>query len=439
MLKTISENKSLYATWLISMILIAAGVITTPLLSLAAFVICICFSLFSPSSDTISLLVGLIPCANVFKTSPGSTSLFTFFEIFVVLALILKSRKIKSGVFIPVALLAMYMLLFSANDLNVLFIIKMLIALIFIYYALPNISKADVVNITYMLSLAMLISLILSMNSTYSPYIEPYFQDINFLFDTSGKATDILRISGFIGDPNYSSIPILISLTLLCFLYYQKKINNFFWLLFVPLLILGFFSYSKSYFLCALMLIFFLIIFVLAPKHKGWAVISTMAIVVLGILAFSGKIELFNTTLERFIGNDVTSGRSDLNKAYLEYIFEDWKIFLFGDGIITEKFAGAANNVHNIYIELLYRFGLVGGVIYIVSLLTCCNSLSQKTFTKKQFINYMPILFIVVLYFFLAGISSYDLHFYIFLAMITINYEKLPKEKAIDPLIKLKH
>ena len=138
MLKTISENKSLYATWLISMIIISVGVVTTPLLSLGAFAICICFTLLAPSSDTISLLIGLVPFANVFKTSPDSTSLFTFLEILVVFVLILKSGKIKSSVFIPVALLTIYMLIFSINNLDVFLIIKIVVALLFIYYALSK-------------------------------------------------------------------------------------------------------------------------------------------------------------------------------------------------------------------------------------------------------------------------------------------------------------
>ena len=57
--------------------------------------------------------------------------------------------------------------------------------------------------------------------------------------------------------------------------------------------------------------------------------------------------------------------------------------------------AGAGNNVHNIYIESLYKMGIVGVLMYIVTLFNSINFKNGKK-QKKKFVNYFPIIFLAI-------------------------------------------
>jgi O-antigen ligase len=252
---------------------------------------------------------------------------------------------------------------------------------------------------------------------------------LDYLLDETGHASDTLRMSGFIGDPNYCGMLIVMSIALLCVLYFYKKIKNEFWLFIVFLIPLGFFTYSKSYFLCVSVLVFFLIVTVLIPKHKIWGLISIFAVAIVISMALSGKIEIINTILERFLADDITTGRSDLNNYYLHYIWNNPMTLIFGEGMSADRIVSAGNNVHNFYIDAVFKFGLVGCLIFILTLCSSIGFTIDKK-EKRKFVNYIPLIFLVVLYFALAGITRYELPFYVAIVFLSINFNSLNEDKT---------
>lgn len=433
MIKTIKENKFLYASWSLTLICISLSLITNNILALAAFAIIIASILFMQSSDAIALIIGIMPFANIFKFSADSTSLFTICEIALVAILIFKRKTIKSSVFITLALLSAYMIITSYlyGNINPLTKIKVLLGFLLIRYAIYFIKQNDVINIAYLFASSTAIMLLLSSNSTYSEYIMPYLEDLNYFIDSSGQSTDIMRNSGFFGDPNYCAMIIITALALLSILYYYKNIGVEFWVFISILVPLGFLTYSKSYFLTIVALVVMLVVFVLLPNHTGWGIISIVLIAVTISLTVSGKIEVLNMILSRFELNDLTTGRTELNTDYLNYIFSNPKTLFFGDGIVCDRFPGAKNNVHNIYIELFYKMGIVGCILYIATLFFAIYTPTIKNSNKKRkFVNYFPILFVVIMYFFLAGVTRYELPFYILISYIAFNYTSLANKQT---------
>ncbi len=433
MIKTLKEKKGLYLYWLAASICISLSIVTSNILSIIAFVLFIVASFTLSTADVLILLFGLMPFANIFKIDPKAVSLFTICEILVVLILIYKIKKIRSVYFVLLLSFIIYMFIFSLENLNILAMVKIIIAFLLIYYAKAVIHKSEIKNITYVLSFSTIASLLLSLNTQYAVYIEPYFEDLNYYVDSSGKITDIFRISGFIGDPNYFAVLIILVSSLLCLLYYYKAIGVEFWLLFGVLIVLGFFTYSKSYFLCAIALVLFLLIFVLFPKHNGWAWLSIISLTVLLFFAFSGEIEVFNLIVDRFDTADLTTGRDALNTYYLHYIINNPIITLFGKGVSASHIQEIGNIVHNSYIELLYRFGLIGSSIFIGIMLISMSGNSAESInctysSKKHIVCFLPILFVIIMYYFLAGITRYELPFYIIIASIALNNNLLSKE-----------
>ena len=427
MIHTIKSNQKLYLIWFIMTICIIFSVMSTSLLSVAALGIFLISVLFMSTGDIFSLLFGLIPLANIFKLGPGSTSFFTLCEIALIMAVILKKREIKTSLVIAVIALLSYMMIFSYKNISILTFIKVLVGFCMFSFSTYIVDEKNIKNAAYLLALSTIVMLLLSLTPSYFAYVEPFFDDLNYYVDSTGHATEVMRNSGFFGDPNYCALHIVVTMSLLCLLYYYKKMGTEFWVIFALLVSMGFFTYSKSYFLCVALLILFLIIFVLFPKHKLWACISVIGIAVVISLALSGRIEGFNMIFERCTsGGDLTTGRISLNETYLSYIWNDVKVLLCGAGITVEHFIGAGNNVHNIYIELFFKMGVIGSIVYLTSLFAVLsNSKKSVLKEKKKFVNYIPLIFVLLMYYFLAGILNYAMPFYVIIAYLAINYGKI--------------
>lgn len=424
MFKILKDNLPMYLVWLVMLACISVGVATTNILSIAALIIFAVFLVLSPTINSCVLLFGIMPFANIFKYQADATSFFTICELLLVVVSIFKTRKIKGKFIISLLLLATYMFATDVPNTNVFGIIKILVGFYLIYLLTSNATKNDVINIGYMLSGSTILMLLLSMNQAYYRYVEPYLVDLNYVLDSTGHATDIMRMGGISGDPNYCGLLVLMSVALLCTLYYFKRIKIEFWFFISFLIPLGFFTYSKSYFLCIAALVVFLILFVLLPKHTGWGILSIVAVVVIVSMATSGKIEVINVILDRFLNEDFSTGRAELNNIYLNYIWDTPFTLFFGEGISAYKFEGISKTVHNIYIEALFKFGVFGVAIYLVTLFNSISFTKTKKI-KKKIANYFPLMFIAISYFALAGITMYEFPFYLAIAILAINFNSL--------------
>ncbi len=433
MIKVIKQNKHIYLTVVLILALIAVSIVSSNLFAILALAVAAVAVIFFRPSEVIVVLFALMPFANIFKFSPESMSLFTVIELFALLVFIFKCPKMKATAFVSVFALLAYIFLLSINNLQILTIIKVIAGFMLIYFATIYIKKDDVRNIAYLLTISIALMLLLCQLPGYFKYVENYLSDLNYYIDSSGQASEMLRNSGFLGDPNYCAVLIIVSLSLLCVLYYYKHIGAEFWVFSAILIPLGFLTYSKSYFLCIVMLVVLLILFVLFPKHKGWAIISLICVGVVLSLALSGKIEVFNMILLRFSGNfDFTTGRGILNQQYLSYIFENTKVLLLGEGICVDRYVGAHNNVHNIYIELFFKMGIIGSIIYLVTLAFVFNKMGTVKTQKRKFVEYMPALFVAVMFGFLGGVLNYATPFYMIIAYVALNYSSIPMCKEVE-------
>lgn len=420
MIKKILKFKWLYIAWFFSVLAICLNIVISNYLSLVAFSIFLVVAVFLKPNELICFMFGIMPFANIFKLGPGSTSLFTVCELIAVIILLIKNKKIKSSVLVGMIVLTAYFVVFSVNNLDFLLIAKIIIGFLFIGFYVSFFKQSDIIHIAYLLSFGIIIMLVLTSNNGYFKYVIPYFDDLNYYLDNTGNYSEIIRNSGFLGDPNYCSVMLIVILSLLCVLYFYKKIGIEFWILFAIIIPFGFLTYSKSYLISLLLLLIWLIVFVLFPKNKFLSIISLIGLIILMSILFSGNIEIIEMIIKRFDMNDLTTGRHRLNIIYLDYIFNDVKVFLFGSGINMEKIAGVDNNVHNIFIELLFKIGVLGSIIYISVLFLCLKTSNKMKSEKIRLVNLTPTLFVLLMFFFLAGISTYELPFYIIICYLGV-------------------
>lgn len=419
---SLHPNRRLFSIWFISLVCIALGVATTPYLSVISFLLFFAALLFLQTEEIFALLFGLLPFANIFKLSTTSMSLFTICEIGAVIYLLLK-KQLKVSQFFMLMTLTVYLIISSLNNLNYLTIIKVIVGFLLIGFAMSTFTQYGLKQSARILSLSTIAMLLLSTNQRYLSYVEKYFTDLDYYIDSTGHATDTLRVSGFFGDPNYCAVLIVLVLSLLGVLYYYKAIGTEFWLHAAFLVPLGFLTYSKSYFLCIALFVIMLILFVLFPQHKCWALISLVGIGGAVWLVANGKIEAINMILARFSQGNLTTGRTALNQAYLQYIWDNTKVLFFGDGISADRFSGVRNNVHCLYIEILYKLGIIGTGLYCATLVATLSN--AKKSLERHIVNYLPLVFFLLMFGFLAGVVNYALPFYIMIAALTFNYASL--------------
>ena len=409
----------LYALSLI--FIIAAPLISTVLViaTLGLFAV----SLVSlPRIYSYSLLFGLFPFANIFKLSPGTTSLFTVCEILLGVVIILdailnyKTTKCSVTTLLAAMGLLVYLMLFSTK-LEYLNMIKLLVRILVIsFYFKSSIAiKGGITAVKrtgYALSVSMLLMMLLSSIEPYMEVVTPYLRIVQY-DPTKGE---LIRSGGLLDDPNYCSLAIMATLTFMTVLYYYKHIKLEYWVFVVPLFLFGFSTYSKSYLLMAAVFLIALLLLVLFPKHRGWALVLCVAIVIAVVAIFSGKIEVINRIFDRFESAGIFTGRDELNNIYMTYIYNNTDVLLFGEGFDAISLPGVSNAVHNLYIELLFKLGVAGSVILTIAIFSCF----PKTKTKFKIVNYLPAMFIAVMYMALAGLHSYELFYYILLAGIAI-------------------
>ena len=425
MIKAVKENKFLCLIWLVCSALTVLSVVKSTVFSAFILIIYAIYALVRKPADSFVLLISLAPFASLIKLAPGTTSLFTLCEIIYVLISCIKKRINNMSSALLIAILAVFMAISTINNLDILSIVKVAFSLFVVYYASADIRKKDVTNTALLLALGALIMLICTNVDGFVVKLTPYYEEINYYLTSSGEL--LFRNSGFFVDPNYFSMFLIIVLTLLSVMYYYKQIGASFWVLVLLIIPMGMFTYSKSYFLAIALLLLACFIFVIIPRHKAMSItvllVGTVGIFL--ILAIPEIRDAVSAILERLLSGDITTGRTDINIDYINYIFSDIKVTLFGEGIAVEKFDGAANNVHNIYIEILFKLGFVGGVLYLVTL---ASALKRRTRVKKKVVNCIPVLFVLLMYFFLAGVCDHFLPFYVMISYMAYHYEALPEE-----------
>lgn len=381
------------------------------------------FSLVSlPQAYCYAILFGLFPFANIFKLSPESMSFLTVCEILLLAKIVLesffKNRTFKANAALALTLTftVIYMAVFS-EKIDYLNIIKITVRAILVASYLRSIaSNPDRIKVIkalgYCLSFSMLLMMVLSQIEPYREGVIDYLRIVQY-----GGGSELIRNGGLLDDPNYCSLAIMATLTFMTVLYYYKLIKVEYWLLTVPLFLLGFTTYSKSYFLTAAAFLIVLLFFVLFPKHKGWAIVLSIVSVLVVSSILRGEIEIINQVLVRFETDGLTTGRDELNELYLQHIFENAKVLFLGEGFAVTAIPGM-QVVHNLYIETWFRLGLMGSLLFVAMIVSCIPK--QKGVGKL--INYMPALFIVVMYMALAGLDSYALFYYVLLAGVSMLY-----------------
>lgn len=390
-----------------------------------ALAIFVFYTWFGGTFKSYVLLFAGFPFANVFKLSASSLSLLTVCELVLVLKIIIDrfrtTHKVNLRFLLGLVLYLGYIVLISLKDFQITTILKNVAHIIILYYVIQTNYKNPefdtiVKRCSIVLSISMIIMMSLSFSNSYMRAVNDYLRIVRYGFDT-----DYLRNCGLFTDPNYCSLAIVMTLSFSSVLFYYKLIGTEFWLFSIPLVIFGLTTYSRTFLvsICIFLLIF--IFLVLFPRHHFWGIVTPAIVLIFFYLALTGHFEIVNRTLIRLSSDsDITNGRMTLNSTYIKYIIENPLVLLFGSGL-NETRLGLSNNVHNLYIEIVFRIGLLGTALFAYCLYNC---LYIKERMKKPFATKIPVIMLIILYFTLAGFSSFELVYYLMICGMVANISK---------------
>lgn len=239
------------------------------------------------------------------------------------------------------------------------------------------------------------------------------------------------RFHGLFEDPNYYMTLIVTAITILMLLYDRKHVKLPIFLGGIAsFLIIGVLTYSKTFFLCVIVLATISIgwLFVRKKQLLGCGLIIAFVILFVTLLMTSTTFSVMIVRLTSANNlDDLTTGRSEVFAAYYQTIVESIPNALFGLGLAAKRLG---KDPHNIYLEITYYLGFIGlGVI--IALVSSVISEVGKRIKRKLASRYLPLIMAMFLHITLHGIFSvitYAVFFLAILAMLIDERKEEPQE-----------
>ncbi len=212
------------------------------------------------------------------------------------------------------------------------------------------------------------------------------------------------RFRAFTNHPNYTYMRALFVVCYYMYRYLNKDLTLFkFGAIYAFCGVITLTTLSKTGIgMLVLMTLIFVVFFLKQDFKKNIKIVGIFgfALLILSLVCY----KFIGIIISRFLGdfqsgnfwNSLLTGRDDIWKDYLTAIFEGPIKFLCGHGILAEEVfihaQGQTRASHNLYIFMLYRFGLIGCIL--IGWLVWKLLKSSKL--KAQIIAWLPMIFLLI-------------------------------------------
>ncbi|MBQ2826943.1 MAG: hypothetical protein IJF13_06945 [Clostridia bacterium] len=256
------------------------------------------------------------------------------------------------------------------------------------------------------------------------------FRNAHQIVELRGKESplfwggSIMRFEGLFGDPNYYMALVLVAIAVLIKLKDSGNIKPvWFWISAVIHIFFGVISYSKTFFVVLVVLVFVYVLWQFRNKKVLYGIFMTLLIVVSANILLFSDWSPFALLLERFFEatnlHEFTTGRSTLWTQYVRTIFSSPITAFFGFGLDAPDLELAA---HNIVIEVMYYLGIIGCVLYFGVLISLFSKLirNRGKVTGRHFIEkYFVILIVAILHMSLHGMFQVIFYANVFIGILS--------------------
>lgn len=364
--------------------------------------------------------------------------LYTIIRLLVVLLFLIKAifsySKFKYvNFFLPLLLFVIYNLLNESLNysevLSYMFYVNIIICYTVIYFVSRYSTIEDFEGFSFAIGVGVLFSAIIALVSPFIPSLLSIVVEMIQTDNSFGGDVIENRFSSLAYDPNLFGMYVdcALSLNLIVLIRRQFKHSFLRLLLCCCLVVVGVMTLSKSYFLVTTLL--FLYSFVQIFKSKQIKVqrklIITIICLIIGVVLAYYFADYFAALFSRFDSkkaSDLTTGRSDLAIYYLNYLFDNPGVLLFGNTLL-----GNFKNYsypHNFAIYLLFFFGIVGTIIFIRHIINIITLNKKYRFVKYTYfrnrnLHYIPLGTYLLYSFTIDPFALYDVKMILLAASFT--------------------
>ncbi len=336
------------------------------------------------------VIMFFLPFAKLLKLRPGTISFFTIALLLAYgICTIIGSRQVKVLHLIPALLLVVMTLIVKAaygyvpTNSYILFAVTLLLVP---YLSHEMDGTYDFYWLTVCFSLGICLAAITAQFMTVFPTISRYIT-----IDVS-TTLSLARRSGYMGDPNFYATHITTALSgILLILLNNPKRSRLFVLIPLAFLLLycGLLSISKSFMLICVCLLLLWVMMLLLQRGKvsiKAAIIVTLIIAFAFLLSTTVFTDMLDKLFFRFSQDtnlsDFTTGRTEVWDSYIQAIFSDVKLLLFGQGCTNMLLGDKAT--HNTLLQCFYQLGLIGCAILILWLVYFYQTLLRGTRLQRH-------------------------------------------------------
>lgn len=349
-----------------------------------AYIITILIAILLSRKELIVLITLLVPLAEIMKFSSIPYTVLPFIICIYIVKRLLIEPKISKKFFILYSILLLISLFNSAIRYNsLIYPIPFFVYLIFAYMAIKDNCSKEVFNhaaIVYMISaILVVVGSHLFVNAAW----------------VIGSYSDyMVRSVGFSTSWGFGQT-MLIASAFTAVLYKKKKIN-----LFVTISLISFYTYfglQSGTFSIVIGLLLVMLFIVSSVENK--IKLKGLAVITFPLLIFLIYI-IFLQPMMGLRGGISDNGRIDIWVSYLQIFINNIDIMLFGvGGGCIQNYANIVGllTTHNLMLEIIVQFGIIGSIFLCTLILYLCRNLIIRP-SKNP--NVLPLL--VMLTFFLT-------------------------------------
>ena len=317
-------------------------------------------------NSELPVLLFYLPWTALLRFSPDSISFYTLALLMVGCIRTVKARFSLKNYYVCIALIVTVLSLLTKiiNGYRLTNSYLMFIAMLVLFPMLDFENRTyDFYWLTVFFSVGIIVAALSAENFAGYPNIAKYIKVDSYL--------SITRRCGYYGDPNFYTAHITAAIAG-CFVLTisgQRRGRTVALLVIIGFLVYcGFLSGSKSFFLITITLMILWVIEICLTKGKltkKAALIFSLFVFLTYIASSSLFRDKIDMVLTRFSwadnASEFTTGRTDLWKIYLTAIFNSPKLLFLGQGFTNILIAPRAS--HNTLIQLVYQFGVFGGLL----------------------------------------------------------------------------
>lgn len=381
-----------------SLIMILVLIYASPFISLylnyLAFLLCV-YRIIKYEESVFAVDYCVLASVSYIFVSTGIVSLLSWLSIIAALWWIIKMGVRAASSFALLIILVDYMLFRMQGEVNTF--VLCISQLILMFVLLSNQKKEGIVCCIKGFCLSVIVS------SLYALLFRDTSQ-INLLLGNEIEAywkSSFTRFRGLFRDPNYYMTMVAIAMALLAILFLNTYLSQKVFVAGVGILmVFGALTYSKTF---LVVLVVFSILFVAMLFSRKKYIFGILCIFIFFIVGVVLSRTVLAVTIYRITSTnnlyELTTGRSELIAEYLHEITKSAGRLFFGAGLSADILG---RGTHNLFLEIVYYYGLVGfGIMiaYILSLIRLTVQRFEDSMGKRTGILKYTVLLIFLLLF----------------------------------------